>query len=680
MEADFCGWATKAGLQCTDGRTIMPNAFEHQDNLTVPLVWQHDKKTPENVLGHAILENRPEGVWCSAYFNDSRQAQHAKGLVQHGDITMLSIWANQLIERGKKVFHGAIREVSLVLGGANPGALIDPITIRHDDGDEIIEDEAIIYTGLSFEHTNTVGGGMGSKTEAKKDIVEFLDKMDDEDREFLHTLIGVRSGEDIEHADDRTVGDIYASMNTEQQEVVQFLVGEALGIKKSDMKQSSDEDDDEDDDDDKEKKGGEVKHNVFESGDDGKEGESILSHEDRDAILKDAIRTGSLKHAAENYALSHGITDIDILFPDAVATDAVPEFLQRRTEWVGSFLAATRKSPFSRIKTFAADITMDEARARGYIKGDLKKEEFFPILRRTTTPQTIYKKQSLDRDDIVDITDFDIVSWLKAEMRIMLDEEIARAALMGDGRDISDEDKIQEANIRPIATDHELYVTTLYVNIGDASSSIQEFIDAVITNRKYYKGSGQPNLYTSETVIAMFLLLKDTLGRSLYRSLDEVATVLRVASIIPVEAMDDDEELLGIIVNPIDYVFGATKGGEVNLFDDFDIDYNKHKYLIETRLCGALTKLKSALVIRKVASGDVLVTPLAPTFDEETGELTINDTTGVVYTRTDTDTVVDNAGSPYTIPSGETVEIVATPASGKYFATSEVDDWTFTAL
>lgn len=669
MEADFSGYATKAGLKCTDGRTILPNAFQHQDQMQVPLVWQHGHKDIENVIGHAILENRSDGVYCYGFFNDSPKADHARSVVEHKDVTMMSIWANDLIERSKRVMHGVIREVSLVLSGANPGALIENITIRHSDDDfETLDEEAIIYTGLEFEHADSGSASSGEKT----------------------------------------VQDVYDSMTEEQQQVLHYMVGEAMASVETPVKHDNLEDDDTDPDDDPEgddiadldsdnsddnsdaddgldpdntddnQEGSEMKHNVFEDKDETPTGYS-LTHSDIEGIVSDATKNGSLKDAVQNFALAHGINEVDLLFPDAKSLDAVPEWIKRRTEWVGEFLSATRKSPFSRIKTFAADITHEEARAKGYITGSLKREEFFSVMRRSTTPTTIYKKQKLDRDDILDITDFDVVAWLKAEMRIMLDEEIARAGLIGDGRDVSHEDKINEGNIRPIAKDHELYTTQVYVNLADASSSIQEFIDAFIVNRSKYRGSGLPTFYTTETYIAQFLMLKDSVGRRIYKNLDELATELRVAAVVPVEALEDEPDIIGIAVNPADYVYGATAGGEVNMFDDFDIDYNQQKYLIETRICGALTKVKSALCFRVVDGGDILVMPAAPAFDAENGEITINDTAHVVYHRTDTNAVVNHAGSPYTVASGDSLTIVASPASGYYFATSDDDEWVFTA-
>lgn len=670
MEADFSGYATKAGLKCSDGRIIMPDAFKHQDTTKVPLVWQHGHTDPENVLGHAILENRADGVYCYGFFNDTKKAAHARTLVEHKDITMMSIWANDLIERSKRVLHGAIREVSLVLSGANPGALIENITLRHSDGedDTVLDDEAIIYTGLPFEAEEPALVSHAATSNATTDT----------------------SGSDATTGP--TVQEIYDSMTPEQKEVLHYMVGEALDSSGGDTTlQQSDIDDEskttggstvkhdvDDVDDDKkgQKMSAGVKHNVFENtGEDG--AKTVLSHDDMKGIIASAVRTGSLKDAVEEYALAHGITDIDVLFPDAVNLDKEPQFLQRRVEWVNSLLGAVRKSPFSRIRTTAADITLDEARAKGYVTGALKKEEFFGVTRRITTPTTIYKKQSLDRDDVVDITDFDVVAWLKGEMRVMLDEELARAVLMGDGRDVSHEDKINEGNIRPVAGEHELFATTITVNTKDANSTVAEVIDAIVANRKYYKGTGQPTMFCSETLISQFLLLRDTVGRRIYKDLGEVASELRVSSIVPVEVMEDEADLLAIIFNPVDYVIGATAGGQVSMFDDFDIDYNKQKYLIETRVSGALTRLKSALIVRAVAAGtDTAVVPNAPTFVESTGVVTIVATTNVVYKNADTGDTL-STGAQTAIPADSQINIVAEPTSGHYIASTATAFWTF---
>jgi hypothetical protein len=651
--ADFSGYATKAGLKCTDGRVIMQDAFKHQDGMQVPLVWQHGHTDPENVLGHAILENREDGVYAYGFFNRTAKATHLKEAVDHKDIKHMSIWANDLIQRASNVLHGAIREVSLVLSGANPGAIIENVSIRHSDGDEIsLDDEAIIYTGL----------------------------------ELIHAEMTMTKDEDEVESDDEdtaaSIQDVYDSMNEEQKTVLHYMLGEAMEATKEAVlaEQDSIKQDNLTENTNPEGKE-EMTRNVFEGN--NKTESNVLSHSQVQEIVASAVKTGSLRDAVDAYALQHGITDIDTMFPDATAIDAVPEWLKRRTDWVDRLLMATRKSPFSRIKSLYADITMDDARAKGYIKGDFKKEEFFSVAKRVTTPTTIYKKQKLDRDDMVDITDFDVVAWLKSEMRLMLDEELARAVLIGDGRDVASDEKINEGNIRPIAKDHELYTITLNANVDDANSSAMEVIDLIISNRWRYKGTGQPTLFTTETQIAKFMLLKDTTGRRIYASLSEIAADLRVAEIVPVEVMEDEPNIIGILVNPVDYVIGADKGGQVSMFDDFDIDYNQQKYLIETRVCGALVKLKSAMVIRKTASTNVLVTPAAPTFNHVTGVLSITNQTGVVYTRTTVTganpTVVNAAGSPYAaIAAGTSILVTATPAPGYYFSSSDDDSWTFT--
>ena len=561
MEPDFSGYATKAGLQCSDGRTIMPGAFKHQDKARVPLVWQHGHTDPENVLGHTILENREDGVFAYGYFNGTGKAAHAKGLLEHGDITMLSIWANELIERSGRVIHGAIREVSLVLSGANPGALIESVRIRHSDGeDETLDDEAIIYTGLELQHAD---------------------------------------GEADPPADDgdgETVQDVYDSMNEKQKQVLHYMLGKAMEDASADGDMQQGNLDDETDETDKEGTG--MTRNVFETGAPKDESKPVLSHSDMQAIVADASKLGSLKAAVEGYALSHGINQIDTLFPEAQALTSAPEFFTRRTEWVNSVLNGARKSPFSRVKTHWADLTYDDARAKGYITGAEKQEEFYGTARRETNPQTIYKKQKLDRDDILDITDFDVVAWMKGEMRLMLDEEIARAVLLGDGRTVPDPDKILEDRIRPIAKDDPLFVMQILVDF--AGGDISDFVDAVIQWRSQYRGTGTPTLYTSEHLLAQVMMLKDTLGRRIYSGLDQFASEIRVASVVPVDVFDPAAgQPQAIIVNMNDYVLGSDKGGSVALFDDFDIDYNQYKYLIETRLSGALVKLKSAMVFKQ---------------------------------------------------------------------------------
>jgi len=550
--------------------------------MKVPLVWQHGHNDPENVLGHAILEAREDGMYAHAYFNDSPKAVHAKGLVDHGDITMLSIWANELVERSKKVLHGAIREVSLVLSGANPGAVIENITIRHSDGDEeSLDDEVIIKTGLALEHA------AGDEKEDDK-------------------------AEDTE--DGETVKDIYDAMSDKEKDVVHYLIAEAVAAKGDDTEEA---DDTAQHDNTTDQEGTEMTHNVFEK--DAKEsGEStaqVLSHADMEGIVADATKSGSLKAAVEGYAIAHGINQIDVLFPEATALTTTPEFYGRRTEWVNSVLNGARKSPFSRVKTHWADLTYDDARAKGYITGEEKQEEFYSTARRETSPQTIYKKQALDRDDILDITDFDVVAWVKGEMRIMLDEEIARAILLGDGRTLPDPDKILEDRIRPIAKDDPLFAIQVLCDFAN----IDNFVDAVIQWRSQYRGSGTPTLYTSEALLSSVLMLKDTLGRRIYNSVQEFASIIRVDAVIPVDVFDPAAgQPRAIMVNMNDYTIGSDKGGSVTLFDDFDIDFNKYKYLLETRISGALTKLKSALVFKQgtfvppPAGTDHVITPEPP--------------------------------------------------------------------
>jgi hypothetical protein len=662
--ADFSGYATRAGLKCTDGRTIAPSAFQHMDGEQVPLVWQHGHNSPENILGHAVLQARDDGVYAYGFFNNTTQGQNAKALVQHKDINRMSIYANKLVERGQQVLHGMIREVSLVLSGANPGALIDYVAVQHDDGEiQQLDDEAIIYTGLELEH-------------------EDVPVEEDAELALTHAI-----------AADATIADVYNSMTPEQQGVCHYLVGAALDEVGASVTQADEDGEgaaettettETEDETLTHKEGTTVSRNVFDQSDKAPAAERhVLSHADVQGIVSAAQKTGSLKQAVEDYALAHGINDIDLLFPEARSITDRPEWDKRRTEWVAGVLNGTRKSPFSRVKSMVADLTLEEARAKGYIKGNLKKEQFFGLTKRTTTPTTIYKKQKLDRDDIVDITDFDVVAWMKTEMRFMLEEELARAILIGDGRDVADEDKIKDpagatdgAGIRSIANDDDLYAPTFYVNLADASSSYMELMEAMIRARKFYKGTGNPTLYTTESVITEFLLLRDAQERRYFRTVDDLAAELRVSSIVAVEPMEDEATVIAIMVNLDDYNIGADKGGEVSLFDDFDIDYNQFKYLIETRISGALVKIRSALVFRTVDSGDTLVAPTEPAFVANV--ITVPTITGVTYKRADTDATV-TTGAPITLTSGQSLTIYAVPASGSYFFANNVEDeWTFT--
>ena len=566
---DFSGWATRNNLKCSDGRTIMKDAFKHNNGKTVPLVWNHQHNDPLNVLGHALLENRDEGVYAYCKFNETESGRNAKLLVEHGDVSSLSIYANQLKQQGANVIHGAIQELSLVLAGANPGAFIDAV-IRHG---ETSEEEAIIYTGknISLYHAD-------EKKEDKPVNEEFKHKKKTEDEE--------------------TVADVFETLSEKQKTVVYAMIGQAL------------EEDKKSEDNDNDSKGGDntMKHNVFDK-EDNTQGD-FLSHADTEAIFADVKRYGSLRDAV----LAHGIENIDYLFPDAKNITNTPQFIQREMGWVQKVMNGVHHTPFSRIKSTFADITEEDARAKGYIKGNLKKEEVFSLLKRTTTPTTIYKKQKLDRDDVVDITDFDVVAWLKSEMRVMLDEEIARATLVGDGRLASSDDKINEGNIRPIWTDADLYTIKAPVTVAAAATADQKaktFIRAAIKSRKNYKGSGEPTLYTTEDVLTDCLLMEDTTGRIIYDSVTKLATALRVREIVTVPVMEnlsrtvgsDEYTLMGIIVNLSDYNIGADKGGAVNMFDDFDIDYNAQKYLIETRCSGALTKPYSAIALEMTIEG-----------------------------------------------------------------------------
>lgn len=575
---DFSGWATRNDLKCADGRTIRRDAFKHNDGDVVPLVWNHQHDDPFNCLGQATLENKPEGVYAYCSFNNSESGKQARELVMHGDVKALSIYANHLSQnkRTGDVFHGDIKEVSLVLAGANPGALIEDI-IQHsddDDGDE----QAIIYAGGAFD------------LEIRHSDIPKEEPMNP-DEKLIHADPEPAEENDTEE----TIGDILSTLNEKQMNAVYAIVGQAL----EDGGATDDEYDEEGDT--------EVKHNIFDN--DTADQANVLQHADMEAILADGKRYGSLRESA----LAHGIDGIDTLFPEPKSLNTPPDWITRKMDWVSKVMSGVHHTPFSRIKSMYADLTADEARAKGYIKGKLKKEQVFTLLKRTTTPTTIYKKQKLDRDDVIDITDFDVVAWLKTEMRFMLDEEIARAILVGDGRDGSSDDKINEMNIRPIWTDSDLY--TIKATVTKKASATEDdmakaFIRTAIKSRKDYRGSGEPVLFTTEDMITNCLLLEDTTGRVIYDSIDKLRTVLRVREIIAVPVMEgltrtdaDDSKvhsLMGIIVNLNDYNVGADKGGAVNMFDDFDIDYNAQKYLIETRCSGAMIKPYAAIAIESV--------------------------------------------------------------------------------
>ena len=574
---DFSGWATRNDLKCSDGRTIRKDAFKDNNGQKVPLVWNHQHNDPLNILGHALLENRQEGVYAYCTFNETEAGQNAKLLVEHGDVSALSIYANQLKQRGSDVIHGAIREVSLVLAGANPGAFIDSVICHGEESEE----EAIIYTGedISLFHAEC-----DKKEETKEEKPVENEKKTTE-------------GEKKTTESEETIGEVLDTLNEKQKTAVFALIAQAL------------ENADNSDDDDEEEK--EMKHNVFDQNETTKE--NVLSHSDIESILSDAKRSGSLKESFLAPTATYGIDQIDTLFPEPKSMNTPPEFIKRDMDWVAGVINGVHHTPFSRIKSMFANITEDEARAKGYIKGNLKKEEVFTLLKRTTTPTTIYKKQKLDRDDILDITDFDVVAWIKGEMRMMLDEEIARAILVGDGRLTSDDDHIPEQNIRPVWKDDDLYTIKTKITVSTTATDddkAKAMIKAAVKSRKNYKGSGNPVLYTTEDFLTNCLLLEDTQGYRLYKSEQDVATAMRVSKIVTVPVMEgltrtDSESktrtLMGIIVNLKDYNVGADKGGAVNMFDDFDIDYNQQKYLMETRCSGALIKPYSAIALEMVA-------------------------------------------------------------------------------
>lgn len=646
---DFSGWATRANLLCSDGRIIKENAFEECDGVTVPLVWNHKHNNPEEVLGHALLENREEGVYAYCTFNNTENGQLAKELVQHGDINQLSIFANKLKHMGRNVIHGVIREVSLVHAGANPGAYIDSIIMHGDDSFE----EGAIYTGEYFDCVNiahaddtkkgepemaeemkkpetateTVGDVLGTLTEKQKKAVmatiaqimetqsEKEDEMEhacgtDKKKKELEHACGTKKKKELEHVDEedmedemddledikeknnegKTVEDVLDTLNEEQKTVVYALIGMAREEAAADNKGGKTE----------------MKHNVFDQETNPTE---VLSHAEMAEIFEDAKKCGSLRDAV----LAHGIEDIDILFPDAQAIINEPEYIKRDDDWVAKVLAGVHHSPFARVKTVFADITADEARAKGYVKGNIKLEEVIKLLKRVTNPTTVYKKQKLDRDDMLDITDFNVVPWMKAELRMMLNEELGRAILIGDGRSEISEDKINEDCIRPIWKMEDLFTIKAPVTVkktATADERARAFIKACVKTRKDYKGSGNPSMFMPEDILTDCLLIEDANGRVIYDTEEKLRARLRVKEIIPVPVMENQTRtvdskvhtLAGIYVNLADYNVGTNKGGEVTMFDDFDIDYNAYKYLLETRCSGTLTKPFSAVALEFVES------------------------------------------------------------------------------
>ena len=611
---DFCGWASKNDLLCSDGRTIRRGAFASDDGKKVPMVYQHQHTSIDNVLGHAILENRDEGMYAYCYLNESDTGKMAKELVRHGDICAMSIYANKLKQIGNDVVHGEIKEVSLVLAAANPGAAIESVVLEHSDGST--EEEAIIYSGEDTQYKILSHAESSTQTSSDKTVNDILNNMSEAKKNVLYYMLAkvsetdeeaedddVIEDSDIRHADvsgGRTIQDIFDTFTSDEKKVAFFLIGQAIkesgSMEQSDIPNIDDESEENDT----------MKHNVFENNQFNND-ETVLSHAEIEEIFRDTKQYGTLK----NSALAHGVTNIEYLFPDAETVTPTPELIKRNDDWVSKVMGSVHRTPFSRIKSSAANLTEDDARAKGYMKGKLKKDEVFSLLKRTTEPTTIYKKQKLDRDDVVDITDFDVVAWIKSEMRMMLNEEIARAILIGDGRLTSSDDKIPEDHIRPVAFDSELYTVPIEVTVAAQATDddkAKAIIRSIIKGRKEYKGSGNPVMYTTEDVLTDMLLMEDKMGRVVYDSVTKLATALRVSEIVTVPVMEglkdaEGNAVIAVIVNLADYNVGADRGGEVNMFDDFDIDYNAMKYLIETRCSGALTKPYSALAVKLKTAG-----------------------------------------------------------------------------
>lgn len=638
-KSDFSGYATRAGVKCADGRIIEPQAFVHNDGDTVPLVWQHGHNSPSNILGHAVLELKDDGVYAYGFFNESEKAMDAKESVRHGDIRRMSIYANNLRETDNLVHSGIIREVSLVIAGANPGATIDNVTIQHsDDYIEVVEDKAIIHSGENITPTDE----------------------------------GDNMPEGQNETGDKTLQDILDDMTEEQRDAVDYLVGAAI-----ESVQDDDDDDTNDDEDDDssaahsalthaDKDSTSMSHNLFEnSGNSSKQTiGDILTSDQVSGILHDAMEGGSLKHALEQFALQHSVTNIEGLFPQHKLDGGVQVY-DRQNEWVTKVLNGVRKIPMTRIRTVIADMTPEEARAKGYVKGNEKIEQVFGWLKRETDATTVYKKQSIDRDDLLDITDFDIVAFFWTEMRGKLMEALAEAILIGDGRSAMDPDKISEDRIRPIASDIDFYAPKVTL---PSNADPRDIVKAIIRSRKDYRGSGNPTLFTTTDFITDLLLIEDRNQRRVYETVDALKSALRVSDVVEVEYFNQDPTVVGILVNLSDYTVGTNKGGEITRFDDFDIDFNKYKYLIETRISGSLTKPMSAIVIKR-EEGDV-ATPQSPSFNSETNEVQIPNTTGVIYS-------IKGEVVTGVVEIDEVTQVDASAASGYYIPANTINSWTF---
>lgn len=647
-QSDFSGYATRAGIECADGRIIEPEAFVHNDGDTVPLVWQHGHNSPSNILGHAVLELKDDGVYAYGYFNDSEKARDAKESVRHGDIRRMSIYANNLRETGKLVHAGVIREVSLVIAGANPGATIDNVTIQHsDDFIEVVEDRAIIHSGENITPSDEGDNMADTQTENE--------------------------------AGEKTLQDILDDMTQEQRDAVDYLVGAALESTHGDDSDGDDSDGDDSDDDGDDSSAAhsalshEVKdstsmsHNLFENSGNSTQEKTLgdfISPDQVQSIFHDAMATGSLKGSLEQFALEHGVTNIEGLFPQHKLDGGV-QIYDRQNEWVAKVLNGVRKIPMTRIRTVVADMTPEEARAKGYVKTNEKVEQVFGWLKRETDATTVYKKQSIDRDDLLDLTDFDIVAFFWAEMRGKLEEAIAEAILIGDGRSAMDRDKINEDRIRPIASDIDFYAPKVVL---PSNAAPRDIVTSIIRSRKEYRGSGNPTLYTTTDFITDLLLIEDRNQRRVYETMDSLKSALRVSDIVEVEYFNQDPSTVAILVNLSDYTVGTNKGGEITRFDDFDIDFNQHKYLIETRISGSLTKPKSAIVIKREEGA--IASPQSPSFNSETNAVQIQNTPGVLYS-------VKGEVVTGVFEIDEVTQVDASAASGYYIPANTITSWTF---
>lgn len=612
---DFCGWATKNDLPCSDGRTIKANAFSAQDGAEVPLVWQHDHSSPDLVLGHAVLENRPEGVFTYGYLNESPMGKRAKELLKNQDIKSLSIYANGLKQQGGNVLHGVIREVSLVLSGANPGAVITDVAIAHGDSVSIVEDEFIYEVGednveLTLQHASKDDDADDEEGDKMKDTEKKESKAEETKKE-------AKEPEDSEE----TVGDVLKTFNEKQRKVMEVLIGKAI----EDTKNGElDDDDEEDEEEDVEHSGlgeDDMQYNVFEN---KGTNEASVSKEEFETLMHDAFKDvnkygGSLKESFLAHAAQYGMENIGVLFPDAKNISSTPDFIARQQNWVTEFLNFVHKTPFSRIKSTFANITADEARARGFVKGNKKVNEVFQLLKRTTTPFTIYKKQQLDRDDVLDITDFDVVMWLKGEMQLMINEEIARAGLFGDGREDLAAEKIDETKIRPVAKDADLF-SLKYNFEGTGEAAAKAFIVAHVKAMANYRGQGEIKMFIRQSMLTELLLLTDTMGRDLYENVDKLAIKLQVSKIVPVP----DEvcgKVTSVTLGGQGYNIGSDKGGSLNMFDDFDLNYNQMQYLLEGRCSGAMTVPYGAIVLANKTDQPYTAVPGSYDISKKTGEI-----------------------------------------------------------